>query len=142
MGKETHRGIQKVGDLGQRNEILFKTISNYKQLSAYSFTGLLVIRELDSKGLERLTVKFRMGESRKEGTKDEHGLCSYRDYFNFHSDKDHLDDQKVISLFVFGSWRGNEMNARCLAKYLRHLDARQRLLLLKRSEGEVSPGRS
>lgn len=30
------------------------------------------------------------------------------------------------------------MNARCLAKYLGHLDVRQRLLLLKRSEGAVS----
>lgn len=118
--------------------ILFKTISNYKQLSTYSFIGLLVIRELDAKGLERLTVKFRMGESRKEDTKDEHELCSYRDYFNFHSDKDHLDDQKVISFFVFGSWRGNEVNTRCLAKYLGHVDAQQRLLLFKRSEGEVS----
>lgn len=37
------------------------------------------------------------------------------------------------------------VNARCLVEYLGYLDAQQRLLLLKRSEGEVSvqegPGR-
>lgn len=45
---------------GRKGQVFkpFETISNYKQLSIYKLTGFLGNRELDTKDLERLTVKF------------------------------------------------------------------------------------